>query len=334
LNDLEDHAPKKEPGNGHKVLLKALEDYPSITDLDISSNNGQEPGSTEIAHFIKKITHVKTLNISGTYGTYRDQVAKYAEAFAVNRSITTLLANTTFVQCGSEAFQVFLEGLNKQPNITTLDLEDSQMYEDGVIAFAEYLKTNTTVTSLNIQSAKINNHWQHAYEAFKANKTLRSINLCDNGLDGEKFAKFMDVLKVNPTLTDINLMYNNFGDAGAKLIAENLASNNSLTRLHLNGTGIKKDGFAALVESLKTNKSLVELDLSGSGIEEDHLKLLAEALKSNTTFKTAQIGNYGNGGIKSEAITTILFPALPAGVKVSWDLSAGGTVDEFTIHRN
>ena len=83
---------------------------------------------------------------------------------------------------------------------------------DGVIALAELLKSNTTITDLN----------------------LNENNLKDVGAKA-----IAEALKVNTTLKVLDLSLNYIGDEGAQALAEAIDANSTLEQLSISGNDIK-----------------------------------------------------------------------------------------------
>ena len=86
-----------------------------------------------------------------------------------------------------------------------------QLCDQGANAVAEFLKFNTTVTT---------------------------VYLGGNQIGDEGAKAIAESLKVNTTVTEVILGGNQIGDEGAKAIAESLKVNTTVTRVYLSGNQI------------------------------------------------------------------------------------------------
>ncbi|KAF8925261.1 hypothetical protein BGZ47_003403, partial [Haplosporangium gracile] len=127
---------------------------------------------------------------------------------------------------------------------------------------AEALKTNSTLTTLDLQDSKIGSYEAQALsEALKTNSTLTTLNLQGNSIGHTGAQALSEALKTNSTLTNLNLSNNSIGDTGAQALSEALKTNSTLTTVNLQGNSIGDNGAQALAETLKTNLTLTTLNL-------------------------------------------------------------------------
>ena len=120
---------------------------------------------------------------------------------------------------------------------------------------------------------------QSLAEALKTNTTLTSIDLNENPISAEGTQALAEALKTNTTLTSINLECINIADEGAQALAEALKTNTTLTSIYLDSNQIDDEGTQALAEALKTNTTLTSISLydnsiSGSENDEDSEALI------------------------------------------------------------
>ena len=99
-------------------------------------------------------------------------------------------------------------------------------------------------------------------EALKTNQTLTWVDLFSNEIGNAGATALAEALKTNPGLSSINLGHNGIGNAGAAALAEALKTNQTLTSISLGGNQIDAAGAAALAEALKTNMTLTCMDFS------------------------------------------------------------------------
>ncbi|KAG0049742.1 hypothetical protein BGZ89_004087, partial [Linnemannia elongata] len=175
-----------------------------------------------------------------------------------------------------------------------------------LVPLAEALKTNSTLTSLNLQENKIGSpEVQLMAEAFKTNSTLTTLWLGYNSIGDDGAQALSEALKTNSTLTTLELQYNSIGDNGAQALSEALKTNSTLTTLNL-GNLIGPDGAQALAEALKTNSTLTTLNLHSNSIGPNGAQALAEALKTNSTLTNLDLDNNPIGPNGAQAMAEAL----------------------------
>ncbi|KAI8604942.1 hypothetical protein EDD21DRAFT_411569 [Dissophora ornata] len=116
-------------------------------------------------------------------------------------------------------FRVFVNSLKTNTTLTTLNLGDCSIGNEGTLALSEALNTNTTLTTLDLGYNLIGNEGALALsEALKTNTALTTLNLRDNSIGNEGALALSEALKTNTTLTSLNLQYNSFGNEGARAL--------------------------------------------------------------------------------------------------------------------
>ncbi|KAF9565977.1 hypothetical protein EC968_003976 [Mortierella alpina] len=163
-----------------------------------------------------------------------------------------------------------------------------------VMALAEVLKTNRTLTALSLRGNSIgDDEGQALAEALKINSTLTTLDLTGNSI-GENGAQALSkALKINATLTTLNLGANSIGDNGVEALSEALKTNTTLTTLDLGDNSIGDNGAQTLAETLKTNKTLTTLNLLGNQIWIKGLAAISEISTQNPILTTLDQLNVG-----------------------------------------
>ncbi|KAF9951867.1 hypothetical protein BGZ72_006690, partial [Mortierella alpina] len=166
---------------------------------------------------------------------------------------------------------------------------------------AEALKTNSTLTTFDLQHNMIGPHEvQLLAEALKANSTMTTLHLSNNAIGDNGTQALSVALKTNLTLTTLRLDHNSIGDDGAQALSEALKVNSTLTSLDLKGNSIWFNGLLAFMEALKINPALTNLDVYGNPLGEKRAEELSEALKTSSTMTTLDLDNdsIGSDGIQ------------------------------------
>lgn len=138
----------------------------------------------------------------------------------------------------------------RQRHRTWCDIQVMQFF--GTLALAEFLRSNRTLTHLNLR-------WEW---------------ISDPGI-----IALAHVLQFNRTLTHLNLESSLILDGGAKALGEALLSNCSLTHLSLPDNWIADLGAEAFAKGLQLNCGLLYLDLNQNWISNRGVMALGQALE-------------------------------------------------------
>lgn len=162
------------------------------------------------------------------------------------------------------------------PEFNYFPANSAQLGDERTMNLAETLKSNTHVTTLDLEGCNIGDKGVIALaETFKKNSTIRSVYL----------------------------HFNNTGDKGAIALAEALKVSESIIDLDFEGNSITIEGFDALVESVDHNYRITNLSMGRIGslgtslteewrLKEQHLKDLIER---NKKFKNDSIQDLVDG---------------------------------------
>ncbi|KAF9933676.1 hypothetical protein BGZ67_004171 [Mortierella alpina] len=217
---------------------------------------------------------------------------------------------------GKEKITDLAETLKTNSTLTTLDLRSNAIGDSGAKALGEALKTNSTLTTLDLTNNSIGDDGAKALgKALKTNSTLATLDLRGNLIWLKGLLEFMELFRTNSTLTTLDLRENKIKSDVANAFAEAFKTNSTLITLDFannsigdDGAKALDDGAKALGEALKTNSTLTALTLSNNSIRHDGAKALGEALRTNSTLTTLYLSNnsIGDHGAKAlgEALKT------------------------------
>ncbi|KAF9556568.1 hypothetical protein EC968_008173 [Mortierella alpina] len=199
------------------------------------------------------------------------------------------------------------EILKTNSTLTSLSLESNAIGDDGATALAEALKTNSTLDTLDLRGNTI---WFKGLLAFlellQTNSTLTTLDLRTNKIGDSVAQALAESLKTDKTLTTLDLQHNSIGDHGAKELAEALRTNSTLTTLNLYSNSIGGDGAKELAEVVKTNSTLITLNLQYNSIGDDGANALAEALRTNSTLTSLNLHSDNIEGEGAKALAEAL----------------------------
>ena len=198
------------------------------------------------------------------------------------------------------SFKTIIHSLKQNIPVTKLKLWSNKISVEQIIALANALKINKTLKIIELDSIQFGyKNSQGSYDgakaiadALKTNTTLTEINLNNNNIEDEGVKVIAEMLKNNNTLRILILEDNEFGVEGAKAIAEALKENRSLIKLNIQqNLTLGNEGIKLLADALKTNTTLKEINLRSTGFDNEGAIFLVEALKINKTLRSLYINN-------------------------------------------
>jgi hypothetical protein len=130
-------------------------------------------------------------------------------------------------------------------------------------AFAQALKTNTSVTSVDVTG----------------------VYIAEKLIDNEAMCVLAEAFKVNKTIKTIDLSGNTMGDPGVEALANALAMHPSIRGVSLNGNNIGDDGASALIEMLRVNTLITTLSLEENAVSASKRATIDELLARNDRLR-------------------------------------------------
>ena len=113
---------------------------------------------------------------------------------------------------------------------------------DKISTLVEAFKINSTITSLNIEEDSIDDEGVIVLaEALKTNFTITKVNLSRNIIGDKGATALAEALLTNSTFTELDLSGNRIGDKGACVLAEALKINSTVTRLNIDNNDISNE---------------------------------------------------------------------------------------------
>lgn len=227
--------------------------------------------------------------------------ATLAPVLSAHRSLTCLnLSGNHIDHCAFPTLACVL--LN--PNLHTLNLSKNLIGAQGCKALAKNLVANCGLRCLELEGVGAEEEGAKWVLKSARSQTLR-INLRDNGITGEFFARFTVPLQElvlpknaiastacsylasslnSSALVNVNLSHNLIGDRGVAALAKALSSNERLRVLDLSYNTFGSEGCEAIASALAQNQALTTLDLSGIKIRAAASALLQVLSDGNDTL--------------------------------------------------
>lgn len=275
----------------------------TLIDLDLSNNQISDEGVESIVQGLINNTTLILLNLSNNEISTKGAqcVVQWLEK---NFTITTL--NLEYNQIDKailNTINVLLirnRLMKNDPRLTMLDLYDSQIGNDEEQWIAQGLEKNTNLTKLDLRKDKIDNQILGTINGFIfRNKLMKDPRLTElaaisSYINDNGAQSIGQGLTENIALTKLDLGYNQIGDEGVKFIVQNLSKNNTLIELNLGNNDISNTGAQFLIQWLEENTTLTTLYLRDNKIEDDLIlsKLYALLLR-NQLMKNMPIKGTG-----------------------------------------
>eukprot|EP00013_Stygamoeba_regulata_P011663 CAMPEP_0177682206 /NCGR_PEP_ID=MMETSP0447-20121125/31132_1 /TAXON_ID=0 /ORGANISM="Stygamoeba regulata, Strain BSH-02190019" /LENGTH=211 /DNA_ID=CAMNT_0019191687 /DNA_START=218 /DNA_END=853 /DNA_ORIENTATION=- len=164
------------------------------------------------------------------------------------------------------------EGDKSNSSFRVLDLRWNNIQDDGAKALAAILtEKRVKLETIRLGGNNIGADGATALaNALKSNNTVTSLDLKGNFIAAAGAQAFAEYLKTNGSITDLNLGANRIGPVGGQAIGEALKENKKLATLDLQANGIGDVGATAILDSLNNgNTALTNLEVERNNINED-----------------------------------------------------------------
>ena len=228
-------------------------------------------------------------------GLLLGELSRHAEAYpaGVLQGVTELSLRGNKI--GDKGIADIANSLRTNTTISSLDVFDCGISDIGVQSLAEAIASNGSirVERLDISNNDIgDNGIAHIATALQMNTTIKFFSMSNCGITNKGAESLARVLAVNMSLEHIELVWNYISDTGVAHISTALCVNNSLEWLEVGGDTIRDAAVLLLVDALKTNTSLEGVRLHWSSTHPDYtLKLMAEIFKESN-LKSIYLGLY------------------------------------------
>ena len=184
----------------------------------------------------------------------------------------------------------FIEVLASNINLISIDLEGCIFQSDFT---GNLLRVVTKLQTLSMKCAKFNaSEALQFIDAIATNTSVTSLSLDTCNFEDDSPALITALIATNTALKTLNLSY---GRINGIHFAKTFASNFTLSSIDLTGTHMSDAAIKFLAVSLKTNQSLETLNLAANHIFNNGAIALANALKYNTVLTTLNLENNNIG---------------------------------------
>ncbi|PIO32139.1 hypothetical protein AB205_0067940 [Aquarana catesbeiana] len=151
-----------------------------------------------------------------------------------------------------------------------------------------------------------NSSCPHLASVIRNNKTIRTLSLSYNVLDGPRFRDLMETLTTS-RIEKLHLVGNHLTDSLCPHLASGIRNNQTLRTLDLSNNDLDGPHFRDLMEALTTSR-IEELQLDNNDLTDSSCPHLASGIRNNQTLRTLSLSYNKLGGPHfrdlMEALTT------------------------------
>jgi Ran GTPase-activating protein (RanGAP) involved in mRNA processing and transport len=303
---------------------KMLQRNASITMLDLRKPNRKTKNAdaeselcTAVAKGLVSNSTLETLYVPDTKYSVVLHGPVWQEMLVSNHCVKKLCFSKYSISL--ETFQCLARGLSHNTSLESLDLRDTNMTDDCVIALVGGLRTNKTLKCLDLSNnSALSQSGRAAIErlighnilkqlmlegtsdsvgasilvsGLSDNHSLEKLDLARAFVDGEgpeTFRALCQSLRGNTTLRHLDVRGNYLRLDGVCVTALKLDTM-SLERLDMNFNSVTSCGITALAESLQGPCTLKYLSLSSCDLDDTGLLKLGEALTTNVSLEVLDV---------------------------------------------
>ncbi|KAK7494099.1 hypothetical protein BaRGS_00014572 [Batillaria attramentaria] len=254
------------------LVSKLLQNTPFITSIDLRYNHIGNEGAKVIAAMLKKNDTLWTLRLNGN--KIETKALKGGMYFAQALQVNTTLLHLDLADSDLRTESVIALATVLMHNHTLKALNVSRpilftVMEDTTVHYAKMLKVNKGLQELHLQKYDMRDYGMtRLSETLVENSKLTYLDLSCNRITRDGVKELAKVLKLNTPLETLDLGYNRLEDDGAMHLAEVLGTfNNTLKCLVIVSNNIGSAGLCAIADALKTNFSLTNIYIWGNRLE-------------------------------------------------------------------
>lgn len=267
-----------------KLVFGALKKNESVTSLLLSGNHIDDDSAISLSEVLEAHPNLKTLEVS-LRSTDKKGHRAFASALAANTTLELLFLvaeSNAFIHWGLD------DALRVNKSVKGLFLKWSRLGDDAVGAICQALKSNDTLTSLDLRNTGI------------SSRALPSI---------------IDLVeKKKKTLKDLNIGSNAFGSECGPLLASLIMT---LEKLNLRSCRLHEiHPFSPLLESVALSATLTHLNLESCGLDAEMIPDLFGAIARNNCA-TLKVLSVEDNRITSSSCTIICRALMKSSQKIT-----------------
>ncbi|XP_072283511.1 NACHT, LRR and PYD domains-containing protein 3-like isoform X1 [Pyxicephalus adspersus] len=195
-------------------------------------------------------------------------------------------------------------GIRNNQTLRTLNLSGNNLKGPHFRDLMEALTTSHIFTLLLSDNNLTDSSCPHLASGIRNNRTLRTLDLSRNNLEGPYFQDLMEAL-TKSQIEDLNLNGNRLTDSSCPHLASGIRNNQTLRRLNLSKNNLEGPNFRDLMEALTTSQ-VVELRLRDIGLTDECAPSL-ELLSDSRSLSLLDLHNNRITDVGSESIWRLIF---------------------------
>lgn len=269
---------KNNLGNeGVAALMKGISRCKTLVSMDLGSNDIMLEGASLLFRALWTHGSLSVLTIANHDRLHRNRIGLQAcedlkEMLMKNRIISSL--NIADNRIGNEGLHVISPALDEHCTLVTLNMQNNDLEGLPIVSgLSKYLKTTRNLIELNLGSNKIGDAaLTKLGEVFQDNSCrLQKLGLQNCSVTAAGVGVLLHFLRINNYLRSLNLNNNDLSGTEFNRIQLMLWNNRVLQSLSLSGCRLGKVAAEAIGEGLSKNSTLLKLDISDNVFPADSL---------------------------------------------------------------
>ncbi|XP_077322829.1 NACHT, LRR and PYD domains-containing protein 12-like isoform X2 [Lithobates pipiens] len=266
------------------VLSFILQSLKETQDVNLGSCNIQDEG---LKKFIPALHNMKSLRLSSNHLT-DSSCTHLASVITNNQTLRTLDLSGNNLE--GPPFRDLMEALTKT-QIEELQLMYNHLTDSSCPHLASVIRNNRTLRTLNLSQNNLEGpHFRDLMEALTTSR-IEKLQLSSNHLKDSSCPHLASVIRNNQTLRRLNLSGNNLEGPHFRVLMEALTTSR-IEELELYDTHLTDISCPHLASGIRNNQTLRTLILSGNNLEGPHFRDLMEALTTSRIEELLLCSNY------------------------------------------
>ncbi|XP_073465174.1 NACHT, LRR and PYD domains-containing protein 3-like [Aquarana catesbeiana] len=267
----------KIPIEGLRKLIPALH---NIKSLRLSYNHLTDSSCPHLASGIRNNQTLRTLDLSWNIlegPHFRDLM----EALTTSRIEELQLSSTHLTDSSCTHLA---SGIRNNRTLKRLSLSKNNLEGPHFRNLMEAL-TTSRIEELQLENNDLTDSSSpHLASGIRNNRTMRTLNLSRNNMEGPHFGKLMAALPTS-LIEELQLKDSHLTDSSCPHLASGIRSNQTLRMLNLSKNKLEGHNFSNLMEALTTSQ-IEELHLSSNDLTDSSCPHLASGIRNNQTLRT------------------------------------------------
>jgi Ran GTPase-activating protein (RanGAP) involved in mRNA processing and transport len=304
-------------------LARALCHNTTLFELHLNGTNLSPEACNVLGQSLAMNRTLERLEFSYNNNLRTESLEALVPGLKVNESITTLFLCDNLLRVDGAKSIADLVKHNKR--IRNLYIERNELDDEGVTYIAMALPYNNSIECINLSENRITNQGlgslvenlgvselnnssinklflkSNAFSNIESarligrlievNRSLRYLDLSNNGLSDQIIQPIADAIRVNRTLESLIFESNVLGGSGTRILCEGIRVNRSLKLVNLRNNGLGYEGAKAIAAMLDINRTVTHLNLQANMLDEHGITLIADKLNYNTVLKSLILSN-------------------------------------------